>query len=167
MWNLFLCFCFISSQVLFTENIEEDIELACRIGTVSESLIDESPDRHRLRSRLCLQLVFLTFFKGLASSMLPLFPELYHSAMMAGDLESAMMCQFNGLKVEFWTAAVDLASVSNHFVRFIKQAVRMPQIYSFSRFRHAQELICVSCSLSVVVRPSTSITHLSTVPCHF
>ena len=87
-----------------------------------------------LRSRLVVGLIALKFFKGLASSMLPQFPELYHSAMMVGDVESAMMCRFAWWLVEFWTAAVDLISVSNHIVRFIKDAVRKPQLYGFSHF---------------------------------
>ena len=109
----------------------EDFELACYVGTVSESLINESPARHMLRSRLCVELVAFKLFKRLASSMLPLFPELYHSAMMVGDVESAMQCRLTCWMVEFWTAAVDLVSVSSHIVRFIEEAVSKSQFYGF------------------------------------
>ena len=155
--------CCVSSQILFAE----DIELACHVGTVGQTLIDESPDRHMLRSRLAREFQSFRYFMGNALSMVPLFSELYHSAMMVGDVESAMNCQFQCWHLEFWTAAVDLNLVSNHIVRFIKEAVRTLQLYFLLRLCRSQELICVSCFASVIVRASTKINFIPTAPCYF
>jgi len=128
----------------------------CHVGTVCESLIDESPARNMLRSRLVVGLIALKFFKGLASSMLPQFPELYHSAMMVGDVESAMMCRFAWWLVEFWTAAVDLISVSNHIVRFIKDATK----YQYQTFIYGSMPFLNLCSY-LLERDNTEIDVIS------
>merc|ERR1719157_533873 len=101
------------SLVLFAE----DIQLASHLGKVSESLMVEIPNRHMLRCRLCNELVTsVKLYTEPTELVAPLYIELYHSAMMVGDFENAMMCRWSYCSIDFWTAASGLFSVSNHLV---------------------------------------------------
>lgn len=102
----------------------EDIQLASHIGKVSESLVEESPNKHALRSRLCKELVgTLKLITEPCHSVIASFPELYNSAMMAGDVENAMFCRGWYCGGSFYTGASNLVSLSRHYVQCIKEAV--------------------------------------------
>jgi len=109
-------------------NYTDDIQLASQMGKLSESLIEESPKKHVLRSRLCNELVSL--LKSIAEpihSVLPLYPELYNSAMQVGDVENAMICRWSYIAASLWIGATDLYSVSKHLVLCIKEATKYQQ----------------------------------------
>jgi len=81
-----------------------------------------------IRSRLCNELVSL--LKSIAEpihSVLPLYPELYNSAMHVGDVENAMMCRWSYIAASLWIGATDLYSVSKHLVMCIKEAAKYQQ----------------------------------------
>jgi predicted ATPase len=78
------------SMFVFTE----EIQLAWKLGRVSESLVEENPKRHALRSRLCNELTTLKSIKEPWQSVQALLPSLYDSAMLVGDVESAMTCRW-------------------------------------------------------------------------
>ena len=108
-------------QYLFTG----EFRLAYEIGKIGEKLIEESPTRHVLRSQLCLELDgSLKMMMEPVQSVIALFPDRCNSAMLAGDIDSAMQCRlvfgignfFNGSKLEF---------VSNHLKMLIKEAVSL------------------------------------------
>mmetsp|Transcript_35428 Transcript_35428/g.62191 ORF Transcript_35428/g.62191 Transcript_35428/m.62191 type:complete len:395 (-) Transcript_35428:148-1332(-) len=106
----------------------DDIQLASHIGKVSESLVEESPKKHVLRSRLCKELMTgLRMITEPCHSVLPLYPELYNSAMLVGDVENAMICRWSYCAVSFWIGASDLFSVSKNLVMCIKEATKYQQ----------------------------------------
>ena len=74
----------------------DDLQLAYRVGKVSEYLREESPNRHHLRSRLtrewdaALKAVFEP-----AQAVTSVYPSLFESAMLTGDvvsLEPLIVC---------------------------------------------------------------------------
>ena len=76
---------------LFTDNIQ----LATHIGKVSELLVEESPNRNTLRSRLANELIgTLQILQSPFHSVGLRYPELYQSAMLAGDVCSALICRW-------------------------------------------------------------------------
>jgi len=88
----------------------------------------EIPNRHMLRCRLCNELVTsVKLYTEPTELVAPLYIELYHSAMMVGDFENAMMCRWSYCSIDFWTAASGLFSVSNHLVNCIKEATKYQQ----------------------------------------
>jgi len=73
----------------------EDVPLATHIGKVSESLVEESPKKNILRSRLSFELLStLRMMREQWHSVLSLYPQYYNSAMLAGDTENATICFF-------------------------------------------------------------------------
>ncbi|KAL7533852.1 hypothetical protein ACHAXR_005484 [Thalassiosira sp. AJA248-18] len=86
------------SLFLFTD----DMELAYRVGKVGEYLREESPNRHSIRSRLSL-----IWEGGLRAVMEPaqaiiaIYPSLYDSAMLVGDVVS-LWCVILMLKRRPW-----------------------------------------------------------------
>lgn len=87
--------------------------------------MEESPNKHALRARLCKELVCtLKMTTEPFQSVVASFPELYNSAMMAGDVENAMICRGAYCAGIFFTNGSNLLSVSKHYVRCIKEAVR-------------------------------------------
>ena len=72
----------------------EEVELGYRIGKIGESLISESKNRHALRSRLCFQLEgTLKVLVEPVQSVVPLFIELYNSAMQTGNVQTERACE--------------------------------------------------------------------------
>ena len=103
----------------------DDIELGYRVGKVGESLIEESPNRHALRSRLCLELD--STLKALvepAQSVVAILPDRYNSAMLAGDMDSAMLSLLAHC-IGTLHIGSELKSLSKSFVACIKQSVRL------------------------------------------
>jgi len=91
-------------------------------------LIDESPNRNMLRSRLCREMVgSIKIYTEPYSSVLPLLAELYNSAMLVGDVANACLCRYCSCIVEFWTAALDLPSMSKRIISYIKEATKYQQ----------------------------------------
>jgi len=108
------------SMFLFTENVR----LASHIGKVSEFLVEESPNKHALRSRLCIELVVT--LKSITEpwhSVMNLFPGLYNSAMISGDVENAIICRWAYCIGTFWGCAFDLLTVAKHYAKCIQDAV--------------------------------------------
>ena len=58
-------------------------------------------------------------------SVLSLYPELYNSAMMVGDVENAMICRGSYCSGSFRSGASDLFSVSKLLVMCMKEAVSL------------------------------------------
>ena len=120
MSDIFTSFAALVIQFLFTK----DIQLASHIGKVSESLLEESRNKHALRARLCNELVgTLKVVTEPTQSIVASFPELYNSAMMAGDVENAMICRMTFCVGSFWTGASNLVSLAKHYVQCIQEAV--------------------------------------------
>ena len=88
-----------------------------------DSLIEESPNRHALRSRLCRELAWRSLVEP-QQSMVPHFHDRYNSAMLTGDVESAMICLLTYCTASFYSGT-NLASLSKTFRSCIKQSVRL------------------------------------------
>ena len=89
-------------------------------------MIEESPKKHSLRSRLSRELVAsVKTAKEPWQSVAALLPELRTSALMAGDVESAVFCQWSHCSSEFWLRLTDLVAVSKHLELCIEQAVSL------------------------------------------
>jgi len=68
----------------FKFSFTDDIKLGYRIGKVGESLIEESPNKHALRSRLCFELDgTLKALVEPAHCVVSLLPDRYNSAMVS------------------------------------------------------------------------------------
>lgn len=91
--------------------------------TVGEALINESPNEHILRSRLCSEILPFHVHTTPAREVLPLFPELYHSAMLAGDVENALTARWTCCGFGFWSGAEDLRTLSKHTALVVREAV--------------------------------------------
>ena len=89
-------------------------------------MIEESPQKHSLRSRLSRELVAsVKTAKEPWQSVAALLPELRTSALMAGDVESAVFCQLSRCTSEFWLRLTDLVTVSKHLEMCIEEAVSL------------------------------------------
>jgi len=105
----------------------DDIKLGYRIGKVGESFIEESRNRHALRSRLCFELD--STLKAVIEPMQPAVaqcPDRYDSAMLAGDVASAMLSLLAHC-IGSLHIGVDLVSLSKSFVGCIKQSTKFRQ----------------------------------------
>ncbi|KAL9184820.1 hypothetical protein ACHAXT_002597 [Thalassiosira profunda] len=106
----------------------DDVPLALQIGRVCEALIAESPQKHLLRSRLCNELWgTLKLLREPVQAVTAEFPEMYRSAMLSGDIESAVMCRWLYPCACFWSGALSLSSVSQHLVGCMKEASKYQQ----------------------------------------
>jgi len=77
-----------------------------------------------------------------------IFPELYNSAMLAGDIENALFARWNCCGYGFWTTIEDLQSVSKHIALLIREAVG------------AAQFVVLSCSFSLPhIHVDTADTH--------
>jgi len=113
---------------LYQFHYTDDIQLAQHICKVSESLVEESPKRHLLRSRLCKELTsVLNVIVEPCISSLPIFPELYNSAMLSGDVENAMICRWWYCAVYFWIGACSIFSASKKMVLCNQEAAKYQQ----------------------------------------
>lgn len=74
-----------------------------------------------LRSRLCTEL-YKTLIEPLASVVRSL-PDYYRSAMMVGDVESALNCRWVYDAGMFWSASFDLVTIIKNLTATIKEAV--------------------------------------------
>ncbi|KAL7543135.1 hypothetical protein ACHAXR_012438 [Thalassiosira sp. AJA248-18] len=112
------------SLFLFTE----DIPLASTIGRVSELLVDASPERHVLRSRVCNELyTTLKMIEQPWHAVVALYPGLYKSAMLSGDVENAMICRWSYISAGYWVAAMDLDGCFKHLLMCIKEVAKYKQ----------------------------------------
>ncbi|KAL9184818.1 hypothetical protein ACHAXT_002595 [Thalassiosira profunda] len=112
------------SMFLFTD----DVLLALQTGRVCEALIAESPQKHLLRSRLCNELWgALKMLREPVQAVTLELPEMYRSAMLSGDIESAVMCRWLYPCACFWSGALSLSSVSQHLVGCMKEASKYQQ----------------------------------------
>lgn len=88
-------------------------------------MIAHSKRQHALRSRLCIELEgTLKCMVEPVQSAVSLFPELYDSAMLTGNVALALTCRrlyCNGI---FFTGKSDLMTCSKHLVKCIQQSVR-------------------------------------------
>mmetsp|Transcript_12564 Transcript_12564/g.27248 ORF Transcript_12564/g.27248 Transcript_12564/m.27248 type:complete len:1558 (+) Transcript_12564:111-4784(+) len=122
----------------------DDEQLGYRIGKVGESLIEESPNRHALRSRLCLELdITLKILVEPVQSVISTLPDRYNSAMHAGDVGTALQCRRLYCNVSFF-AGTDLTTTTKQFVTCIQQLIKYQQttvLYStMSSFRACMHL---------------------------
>jgi len=107
----------------FTDNVE----LGYQIGKVGEFFIEESPNRHALRSRLSFELDgTLKAVVEPAQSVVALFHDRYDSAMLAGDVGGAMHSLLSYCLGKLHTGS-ELVSLSKFFVACIKQSTKYQQ----------------------------------------
>jgi len=112
------------SVFLFTDNLQ----LASHIGKVSESLVESSLSKHALRARLCLELIVtLKTITEPMHSVVALCPDMYNSAMIAGDVENAVICRWSYCSGGFWTGAFNLVPLSKNFILCIQEADKYQQ----------------------------------------
>ena len=119
-------FCFLTPCVLSCLKFlfTEEIQLAFDIGKVCETLVEESPKKHILRSRLCDELFFtLKVAKEPCQSVTALLPGLTTSSLMAGDVENAVYSRWTYCCTLFYAGMIDLVSFSKYSVLCIKEAV--------------------------------------------
>ena len=156
---------------LFT--FKDDIELGYQIAKVCDTLIEESPNKHALRSRLCRELD--STLKGLVEPQQAVVPRLhdsYNSAMLAGDVETAMSCLSAFCTGSMYTGE-ELSSVCRKFKGCIEQAVSREILGSrlkvkliltlFHSFIHSFTLLCVE---KVQARRRASRMHGELPPCN-
>ncbi|KAL9178272.1 hypothetical protein ACHAXT_001700 [Thalassiosira profunda] len=111
-------------RFLFTD----DVLLALQTGRICEALIAESPQKHLLRSRLCNELWgVLKMIQQPMQAVTAEFPEMYRSAMLSGDIESAVLCRVTYPCACFWTGASSLSSASQNLVGCLKEASKYQQ----------------------------------------
>lgn len=68
------------------------MQLAYKVGKVGECLREESTNKHALRSLLCVAYEgSLKFMIEPTQAVLSLFPSLFDSAMLAGDIVSVFV----------------------------------------------------------------------------
>lgn len=74
---------------------KDDVNLGYRIAKVCDRLIEESPNKHALRSRLCRELdCNLKAMVEPQHHVVPLLLERYNSAMLCGDVECGKSMPF-------------------------------------------------------------------------
>ena len=106
---------------LFT--FKDDIELGYQIAKVCDTLIEESPNKHALRSRLCRELdCTLKAVVDPQQDVVPRLHDSYNSAMLAGDVETAMSCLSFFCTGSMYTGE-ELSSVCRKFKGCIERAV--------------------------------------------
>ena len=102
---------------------KDDIELGYRIGKVGETLIDESPNMHALRSRLSHELDSnLKLVVEPIQTVVDNFPDRYNSAMMVGDVDMACLSLL-AYCVGKLTVGENLFTLSKSYIACIKQSV--------------------------------------------
>jgi len=106
----------------------EEIQLAKNIRKVSESLVEESPKKHLLKSRLCNELFVTLKMSTEPMHCTPIvFLDYYKSAMMSGDIENALVCRWNYCCAGFWLSMLDLSSVSRYAAVCMKEMAKHKQ----------------------------------------
>jgi len=106
----------------------EDIQLASTIGKVCETLVNESPMKHVLKSRLCNELyATLKMLSEPWQSVHGYLADLYNSAIMVGDAVNASICYWSYCAGGFFTGALDIRSVSNNLAMCIKEVAKYQQ----------------------------------------
>jgi len=110
------------SEFIFTENLQ----LASHIRKVTESLVEESPNKHALRARLCVEMATSMLTEPIPS-VLAHWSDLYNSAMMAGDVANAGLCRLHYCIGGFWACLFDLVTVARHFGQCIQEAGKYQQ----------------------------------------
>lgn len=94
------------------------------LSIVAKFLVEESPNRDALKSRLCLELygTLIGMFEKVTSIK---FAENYRSAMLVGEVDCAVTILLYQTQALFHTAEVDLKKVKRLYIDCIKQAVRL------------------------------------------
>ena len=97
---------------------------------MGESFIEESPNKHALRSRLCFELdsTLKAVVEPMQSAVANC-PGNYDSAMLTGDIDSAMLSHVAHC-IGSLHIGLELGTLSKSFVACIKQSVRMPHEHS-------------------------------------
>ena len=108
-----------STQFSFTD----DAQLGYRIGKVGEQLIDDSPNRHALRSRLTHELdgTLKAFVEPVQSTMAA-FADRHNSSVLAGDMDNAMLALV-AYNIGSFHTGMSLASLPRTITSCIKQSV--------------------------------------------
>lgn len=60
-------------------------------------------------------------------SVWAIYPGLYKSAMLSGDVENATICRWSYLAAGYWVGTMDISSVLKQLVPCIKEVVSKPQ----------------------------------------
>ena len=94
---------------------------------MGEALIEDSPKKHALRSRLAHELTHaIGLFEPLQKLTKSFYPDGYQSAMLTGDHATALMC-----KLLFCTGGLcfgaPLQTLTNHLISCIQQSLRYNQ----------------------------------------
>ena len=87
-------------------------------------LIEESSNKHALRSRLCVEL-YITMYCAMQPIQVvrySILPSVYDSALHVGDTENAMNIGFHLCTISFFTG-VDLKSLLKRYTNLMKAAV--------------------------------------------
>ena len=104
--------------------LTEDIQLGYRIAKVGDKLIEESQNKHALRSRLCHELDgTLKAVVEPVQNFVTTLPERYNSAILTGDTASAMLSLL-GYCIGWIHTGKELTSISKSYVNLIKRSVR-------------------------------------------
>jgi len=105
----------------------DEARLGYRIGKVGEELIQESPNRHALRSRLVHELDgTLKAFVEPVHSLNATFHDIYNSALMSGDIDCAMLSSV-GYCVGLLHTGKSLAFLATSVTACIKQSIKYQQ----------------------------------------
>ena len=151
--------------------------------------MEDSPKKHALRSRLSNELfasklqycytIHCNFFEALKSTMQPfhsvvaIFPDLYNSAMLAGDVENTLMSHWNYCAASFITGAMNLKSLLKQFVMCIKDAVRFNRwiwrlfVFWFKRYlTNYCRLLHFHSTPNIQIRLNINRKLCFMVPCH-
>lgn len=107
--------------------LTEDIQLGYRIAKVGDKLIEESQNKHALRSRLCHELDgTLKAVVEPVQNFVTTFPERYNSAILTGDTASAMLSLL-GYCIAWIHTGKELTSISKSYVNLIKRSTKYQQ----------------------------------------
>ena len=107
-------------QFRFTEHVH----LGYRIGKIGEALIEENSMKHLLWSQITLELGTLKMAIEPPQSVISVYPERYNSAMISGDVDSAMGVGVIFCIANFYLGLTDLNTASKHFVSIMKEALK-------------------------------------------
>ena len=109
----------LNQQFTFTE----DYQLSFQIGKMCQLLINESQNRHALRSRVCHELLgTILVIMEPAQSVISCYPELSRSAMLAGDTGNAMIARWAHIAGGLSTGE-NIMLMMNSSEKFLQEAV--------------------------------------------
>jgi len=116
-------FCDDDSIVGLTTAAYSMIETCLISAPFCELLVEESPNKHALRSRLSNELVAtLDAIVKPIQSVISRYPEMYKYSMLAGDVQSAVISRWHYCASRFVSGGVELFHLSKDFVLCIQEA---------------------------------------------